>query len=100
MCVLNWISIGKLLRYQQELLQSFIIPTVCSFLMGLVAFLVYKGTHFVIPSNAFATVIDISLAAGSYFAFLILLKGITEDELYGLPKGHLIIRLSKKFHLM
>ncbi|WP_312492912.1 putative polysaccharide biosynthesis protein [Anaerosporobacter sp.] len=99
-CVLNWISIGKLLRYQQELLQSFIIPTVCSFLMGLVAFLVYKGTHFVIPSNAFATVIAISLAAGSYFAFLILFKGITEDELYGLPKGHLIIRLSKKFHLM
>ena len=68
--------------------------------MGLVAFLVYKGTHLIIPSNAFATVIAISLAAGSYFALLILFKGITEDELYGLPKGHLIIRLAKKFHLM
>lgn len=99
-CVLNWMSIGRLLRYQQELLESFIIPTICSFLMGLVAYLVYKGTHFVISSNAFATVVSISMAVISYFAFLILFKGITENELYGLPKGHLIVKIAKKFHLM
>ncbi|WP_455714997.1 putative polysaccharide biosynthesis protein [Anaerosporobacter sp.] len=99
-CILNWISIAKLLRYRQELIQSFIIPTICSFLMGIVAFLAYKGIHFVIPSNAFATVMAIGVAAAAYFALLILFRGVTEDELYGLPKGQLIVRLAKKIHLL
>lgn len=99
-CILNWMSIGKLLRYKQELLQSFLIPTICSFIMGIVAFLAYKGIHFVVHSNAVATILSIGIAAAAYFILLILFKGITQDELYGLPKGYLIIRLAKKFHLM
>lgn len=99
-CILNWISIAKLLRYRQELVQSFVIPTICSLIMGGIAFLVYKGVHFVISSNAFATVMAIGFAVVAYFVLLILFKGITEDELYGLPKGHLIVGLAKKFHLM
>jgi stage V sporulation protein B len=99
-CILNWISIGKLLRYRQELLQSFIIPTICSFIMGIIAFLTYKGVHFIVHSNAFATIIAIGFGAATYFILLILFKGVTENELCGLPKGHLIVNLAKKFHLM
>lgn len=99
-CILNWLSIGKLLRYKQELLQSFIIPTICSFIMGIVAFLTYKGIHFVVHSNAIATILSIGIAAAAYFILLILFRGVTENELYGLPKGHLIVKVAKKFHLM
>lgn len=99
-CILNWISIGRLLRYRQELLKSFIIPTICSFLMGLVAFLCYKGVHMIVHSNAFATVVSICVGAAAYFILLIGLHGVSEDELHALPKGHLIISISKKLHLM
>ncbi|WP_167956390.1 putative polysaccharide biosynthesis protein [Anaerosporobacter faecicola] len=99
-CILNWRSIGKLLRYRQELLQSFIIPTICSFLMGILAFFSYKGVHAVVHSNAFATVVAVGIAVVAYFIFLIIFKGVTEDELEGLPKGHLIVKVAKKCHLM
>ncbi|WP_310605444.1 putative polysaccharide biosynthesis protein [Anaerosporobacter sp.] len=99
-CILNWISIGRLLNYQQELLQSFLVPTIASFVMGLVAFWGYKGIHFLVHSNAIATFLSIGLAAFVYFVFLVLLKGITEDELNGLPKGHVIVNVLKKLHVL
>lgn len=99
-CILNWVSIGRLLHYKQELLQSFIIPSICSILMGVMAVLAYKGVHLIYPSNALSTIIAICLAIVVYFILLIKFRGVSEEELSGIPKGHAIIRLSKKFHLM
>ena len=35
-----------------------------------------------------------------YAAALLLIKGLTEEELHSFPKGELIIRVAKKFHLL
>jgi stage V sporulation protein B len=99
-CILNWLKIGKYLRYKQEVLKSFIIPTICSFIMGLVAIFAYKGIHFVLHSNAISTFLTIGIASAIYFIALILLKGVSKEELLNMPKGHLIVKLTSKLHLM
>lgn len=99
-CILNWLKIGKYLRYKQEVLKSFIIPTICSFIMGLVAIFAYKGIHFVLHSNAISTFLTIGIASAIYFIALILLKGVSREELQNMPKGHLIVKLASKLHLM
>ena len=39
-------------------------------------------------------------AVFTYFALLILFRGVTEQELKGFPKGAKLVSLAKKLHLM
>lgn len=91
-CVLNWISIEKYLDYKQEILKTFIIPTVCSVIMGAATYFIYKGLYSWTGSNTLSTIISLIFAVIIYFILLILMKGVTENELEDLPKGGAIIR--------
>ena len=42
----------------------------------------------------------IVLAVAVYFALLILFRGMTENELRAMPKGHLLVKAAKKCRLM
>lgn len=55
MCVLNSRSIAKYMRYRQEVVRTFLIPTAASAIMGVAAFGVHKGMMLVLKSNAAAT---------------------------------------------
>lgn len=99
-CVLNWLSISKHLHYRQEVVKSFLIPTISSGIMGIVIYLAYKGFMLLTKSNMLSTLISIFIGIIVYFAFLIFLKGVEEDELQAIPKGRTIIKLLKKLHLM
>lgn len=99
-CILNWISIKKLLNYKQEVIKTFIIPFLSSLIMGLSALLIYKGIYISIKSNTIATTIAILAAVIIYFIFLILFKGLTEEELLNIPKGKTVIKVLKKFKLL
>ena len=39
-------------------------------------------------------------AVAVYFVLLILFKGVTEEELRAMPKGHLLVKAAKKCRLM
>ena len=43
MCILNNIALVRYSGYRQEIIRTFIIPGICSAIMGLATFLVYKG---------------------------------------------------------
>ena len=99
-CILNWLYIRRLLDYQQEIKKTFIIPFISSCIMGVIAFITYKGIYALVPSNVISTIIAIGLAVFVYFILLITLKGITEDELYKLPKGKVVIKIARKLFLI
>lgn len=99
-CILNWISVEKHLDYRQEILKTFIIPTVSAGLMGAAAYFTYLGMHNLTGSNTASAITAILSAIILYLLMLVFLKGIDEDELIHLPKGERIIRLLKKLHLL
>ncbi|HHT87870.1 MAG TPA: polysaccharide biosynthesis protein [Clostridiales bacterium] len=98
--ILNWISIEKYLDYKQEILKTFVIPTVSSVIMGVATYFIHKGLHRWTGSNTFATIVSLIAAIIIYFTLLVLMKGATEDELEDLPKGESIIRFLYWAHIL
>ena len=100
MCVLNSRSIAKYMRYRQEVVRTFLIPAAASAIMGVAAFAVHKGIMMVLKSNAVATLAACVAAVVVYAVALLLLKGLSEEELLGFPKGRTLVSIAKKLHLM
>lgn len=100
MCVLNSRSIAKYMRYRQEVVRTFLIPAAASAIMGVAAFAVHKGLMVVLKSNAVATLAACVAAVIVYAVALLLLKGLSEEELLGFPKGRTLVSIAKKLHLM
>ena len=108
MCILNNLAIRRYSGYRQELRLTFVIPGICSVLMGVVTFLVYKGIDLILlklfsgtfVANAIAVIVSTLVSIVVYFVLLILLKGITEEMLLRFPKGASIVRLCRKFRLL
>ena len=99
MTVLNSLAIGRYLRYRQEMRRTFVIPAICAGFMGIFIYFVYKLLESV-AGNAIATLVSIVLGAVVYFIALLLLKGITEEELMNMPKGRILVKAAKGLHLM
>jgi stage V sporulation protein B len=99
-CLLNARSISKKTGYKQEVKKTFVIPTLAALIMGLVAYGVAYGTDVFTGSNVISTLVAIILAVIAYLLSLIVLKGITKEELMGMPKGKKIYRFLCKIHLM
>ena len=53
-----------------------------------------------IKINAVATAVSIIVGVLVYAISLLLLRGLNEEDLKMFPKGHLMIRLAKKLHLL
>ncbi len=94
MCILNWLAIRKYLNYQQEIVRTFVIPTVSSIFMGLVAWL----SNFLISkalSSFVSLAISIALSVCVYFVLLIKLKGVKEKEIRSFPGGNLMAAIAR-----
>ena len=100
MCILNGRSLRKYSGYRQEVFKTFFVPAVSSVGMGVVVLLCYKGILYLIRSNTVATIVSILIGAIVYAVLLLLLKGLSEQEILRFPKGHLLVALAKKFHLL
>ncbi len=100
LCILNGASVRKYLKYQQEVDRTFFRPVLCALAMGVVAFFVYYGLYQLLPVN----IVCLGLAIGSgcllYFVLVIRWNAITEEEMKGLPKGTLLIKLAKKMRIL
>ncbi|MBO4214428.1 MAG: polysaccharide biosynthesis protein, partial [Lachnospiraceae bacterium] len=103
MCVLNGLSIRRYSRYRQEILRTFIIPAIASIIMGVAIYYTRFGLMTLYSGRAIVTkiwtVITIFVGMFVYFIFLILLKGLNAEEMLHFPKGHVLLRISRKLHL-
>lgn len=99
-CVLNSYSIKNYTGYTQEIKNTFVKPIISSVIMSICCYLVYLLFHKLIGSNTISTLIAICVAIAVYGIMVIKTKIVTENELESVPKGTMIIKICKKFHLL
>ena len=100
MCVLNGISLSKLLHHRQEYRRTFLMPLGCALVMGAVTLAVKKGMLAAVGSRSLCILIAIPSAVAVY-AFLLIRSGtITEEELKRFPKGNSLIRAARRFRIL
>ena len=100
MCFLNGHAVVKYSGTHQNIRTTYLVPIIASIGMGIMVFLSYKIVEAVLFSNALATVISIFVGMFVYFMILLLMRGVTEQELRRIPKGTVLIRFAKKLRLL
>ncbi len=100
MCILNSVSIARHMRYRQEVIRTFIIPVIAASLMGVTAYGVYQGIMGVLDRNLVGIVVAVPVAMIIYMLALLLLKGLTAEELRSFPKGDVLVRIARTFRLL
>ena len=68
--------------------------------MGVVIYLLYHGIMRFFPHNSIVTIFTVLVGILVYGVSLILTRALSEEELYQLPKGALIVSLCRRLHLM
>lgn len=99
-CILNWIKIGKILNYRQEILNTFIKPAIAAVIMGAAARLVYNLVSGSLGGNTIPAILAIGVAVVIYVILIILFRTMTEKELLEMPGGRRIVRFLKSKHLL
>lgn len=100
MCLLNQWSVRRNLDYRLDVVKMFLKPLFSAGVMGAVAFGVYHGLILLIPVSRIVLLVAIGVGACVYFAILLLIGGVSEEELLAFPKGTLLVRLAHKLHLL
>ncbi len=98
-CILNAHDLRGACGYMQEQKQTFVIPTIASVIMGAVSLLVHLLCVLFIGEMA-AAVIAIIVAVIVYGIALVVLGGITEEEILSAPKGATLVVICRKLHLL
>lgn len=99
MCVLNQRALHREIGYKQEKMKTFVIPLMASIIMGVVALISQMILEIILPPKI-ATVLTLFVAVIVYGVALLLLGGLTEEEILAMPKGHLLVKVLKKVHLL
>ena len=100
MCILNSRALTKYSGYHQEIKKTFLIPLICSLIMGVITYFVYKGLYALCKINSVAAIVAILVAVIVYAVTLLLLKGVNEEDILSFPKGTLLVRIAKTLHLL
>ncbi len=100
MCILNSISVRKVLGYRQEWVRTWCIPFWASVVMGGAAMGVYYGLYQLVPVNVICLAVALVMAVAVYFVLVIKMGAVSRENLLGLPKGALIVRVAQKCRLL
>lgn len=99
-CALNWISVARFAQYKQEIIKTFILPTVAAGIMGAAAYFIYEMGKVVFRSIFISFFLSFLSAIFIYFILILLLKVVTKEEILTLPKGAMIARILRRLHLI
>lgn len=114
MCIMNGVAIHRYLEYKQETLKTFVLPFFAAFWMGVISGAVYLGLNQAIKlltssgesgfsdvwSNIICLLPSLIVAVLVYFILVLKLGAIGKNELKSMPKGHLLLKIAKKTHLI
>lgn len=98
-CILNAWAIKQTIGYRQELLRTFIIPVFVSGIMGLAAYGVYR-LFALFAGLIISTIVAILVGVIVYAVLLVKMRGITEREIRGMPKGAYLVYILQKCRIL
>lgn len=96
-CVSDYICLVKYTGVRPDFMATFIKPLLAAAMCGLSAWAAY-GLLGRVVSETVATVFSIGIAALIYLTAVLLLKIITKNDLFMLPKGEKIAKVLEKLH--
>lgn len=99
MCILNGMALRREIGYRQEVRKTFVIPFMASVIMGIAAFVSNKVLDIFLPEKL-AVIAALGIAVIVYGIALLMLGGLTEDEILSMPKGAALLNIFKKLHLL
>lgn len=105
-CLLNGLAIKKYMHYRQEVVQTFAIPAIAAAIMGAIIILFSQMLNKILAglniklSSAIIVCVGLIVGVIVYFAALLLMKGVSENELKRIPGGKIIITIAKKCNLL
>lgn len=99
-CILNWFSIGRALRYRQEIKTTFALPLLAAAIMGACSRGIFYGIYTLSDHNTLAMLITIPLAMVIYAVLIAVFHVVTEDELPEMPFGRKLLALFQHLRLM
>lgn len=90
--VLNMICLARLVGFKPGFVQTYLRPLVSCAVMGVAVYFVY---HMLLPfaGNLISVAASICVGVAVYFAAMIFSRGITREDVLGLPKGEKIASL-------
>ncbi len=91
--VLDLMAVRKYTGTRFDLKLTYLIPGISSVLMGICTWGCYKLLYIVTSSNAISTMLAIGVAVVVYGLLILLLKGISREELARMPKGDKLVKL-------
>ncbi len=100
LCILNQRSVRKAIDYKQEVAKTFVIPFASAAMMGGLAWAVYEGLLLLTKSPSISVIPAIAVSVPFYFVMLLIFRGVNEQDLRNFPKGHLLVKVAKKLHLL
>lgn len=99
-CLLNLRDLKKHAGYQMEYKNAVILPTIVSLLMGVVTWISYKAVFAVVHNIIIALVISVILSVAVFAVGVVVFGVLSEEDLYAMPKGNVLVGICKKFHIM
>jgi stage V sporulation protein B len=100
MCVLNAMSVRRILQYEQELKKTFLLPLAASGVMGAAVWGLYQLIHTGTSSNLISIALSVTVGIVLYMVLLLLFRCVDEVELSVMPFGGVLMRLGKLLHLL
>lgn len=100
MCILNHLSVRKHLEYRMDVVKLFLKPFFAALIMGAVVFGVYHGLILLIPISRLALLAAIGIGVCVYGAVLLLIGGVSREELLAFPRGYTLVHVAEKLHLL
>ena len=100
MCILNHFSVRKHLEYRMDVVKLFLKPLFAAVIMGAVVFGVYHGLILLIPVSRVVLLLAIGIGVCVYGAVLLLVGGVSREELQAFPRGYTLVHIAEKLHLL
>ena len=99
-CVLNQLSVKKHLEYRLDVVKLFLKPLFAAVIMGAVVYGVYHGLILLLPVSRLVLLVAIGIGVCVYGAVLLLIGGVTREELASFPRGLMLTHIADKLHLL
>ncbi|MGE4213564.1 MAG: polysaccharide biosynthesis C-terminal domain-containing protein [Anaerotignaceae bacterium] len=97
---LNLRALIKATRFTPDLNGALVKPTLAALFMGLACYFSYKGFFALNVGNTIATLFAIIVSIGVYGFVMLIIKGITRDDLGVVPGGKKLVVICEKLRLL
>ncbi|MEA5085477.1 MAG: polysaccharide biosynthesis protein [Lachnospiraceae bacterium] len=97
---LNLRALIKATKFTPDLSGALLKPTIAAIAMGLACYFSYKGAFALKAGNTISTLVAIIVSIGVYGFVMLIIKGITKDDLGAVPGGKKLIVVLEKLKLL